>query len=208
MKRFIVTVKFPPLACARQDKEIYRWPIKESIKAMLAWEWTLEKARDGEGDVEKKAATRKISQTAQVLSREAFGLFWKKVGTKQNKQKTFLSPGYIRSQPWLQPSTDRHHRNGFVSRAAGLYQTYLSHFFPSFKLHQMKMPLFSVFSPWPSSWLKTTTTRGAERKSWSFSPKVGGFLRHALAPVANCEAKSNISFQVAARTLCWCLTTP
>lgn len=34
---------------------------------MLAWEWTLEKARDGEGDVEKKATTtRKISQTAQV----------------------------------------------------------------------------------------------------------------------------------------------
>lgn len=51
-----------------QDKEIYRWPIKESIKAMLAWEWTLEKARDGEGEVEKKATTttRKISQTAQV----------------------------------------------------------------------------------------------------------------------------------------------
>lgn len=33
---------------------------------MLAWEWTLKKARDGEGEVEKKAATRKISQTAQV----------------------------------------------------------------------------------------------------------------------------------------------
>lgn len=54
-----------------QDKEIYRWPIKESIKAMLAWEWTIEKARDGEGEAEKKAAaattsTRKISQTAQV----------------------------------------------------------------------------------------------------------------------------------------------
>lgn len=48
-----------------QDKEIYRWPIKESIKAMLAWEWTLEKARDGEGEVEK-TSTRKISQTAQV----------------------------------------------------------------------------------------------------------------------------------------------
>lgn len=49
-----------------QDKEIYRWPIKESIKAMLAWEWTVEKARDGEVEAEKKAATRKISQTAQV----------------------------------------------------------------------------------------------------------------------------------------------
>lgn len=48
-----------------QDKEIYRWPIKESIKAMLAWEWTLEKARD-EGEKIEKATTRKISQTAQV----------------------------------------------------------------------------------------------------------------------------------------------
>uniref|UniRef100_A0A3Q4GHR2 Ryanodine receptor 1 n=1 Tax=Neolamprologus brichardi TaxID=32507 RepID=A0A3Q4GHR2_NEOBR len=55
---------------SEKDKEIYRWPIKESIKAMLAWEWTIEKARDGEGEVEKKAAattaTRKISQTAQA----------------------------------------------------------------------------------------------------------------------------------------------
>lgn len=59
-----------PLLFVSQDKEIYRWPIKESIKAMLAWEWTLEKARDGEGEVEKKAAPRKISQTAQVHERE------------------------------------------------------------------------------------------------------------------------------------------
>uniref|UniRef100_A0A3B3YZ38 Ryanodine receptor 1 n=1 Tax=Poecilia mexicana TaxID=48701 RepID=A0A3B3YZ38_9TELE len=51
---------------SEKDKEIYRWPIKESIKAMLAWEWTLEKARDGEGEVEKKVSTRKISQTAQA----------------------------------------------------------------------------------------------------------------------------------------------
>lgn len=39
---------------------------------MLAWEWTLEKARDGEGEIEKKPAattTRKISQTAQVQKR-------------------------------------------------------------------------------------------------------------------------------------------
>lgn len=56
-----------------QDKEIYRWPIKESIKAMLAWEWTVEKARDGEVEAEKKAlATRKISQTAQVQEKA----FW------------------------------------------------------------------------------------------------------------------------------------
>ena len=35
---------------------------------MLAWEWTLDKARDGgeEEKAEKKKAARKISQTAQV----------------------------------------------------------------------------------------------------------------------------------------------
>uniref|UniRef100_A0AAR2JWV0 Ryanodine receptor 1 n=1 Tax=Pygocentrus nattereri TaxID=42514 RepID=A0AAR2JWV0_PYGNA len=53
---------------SEKDKEIYRWPIKESIKAMLAWEWTIEKARDEGEKVEKAAttATRKISQTAQA----------------------------------------------------------------------------------------------------------------------------------------------
>ncbi|XP_072558334.1 ryanodine receptor 1-like isoform X2 [Paramormyrops kingsleyae] len=52
---------------SEKDKEIYRWPIKESIKAMLTWEWTLDKARDGDDDkTEKKKTTRKISQTAQA----------------------------------------------------------------------------------------------------------------------------------------------
>lgn len=49
-----------------QDKEIYRWPIKESIKAMIAWEWNIDKAREEEESDKKKAAARKISQTAQV----------------------------------------------------------------------------------------------------------------------------------------------
>ncbi|XP_062407677.1 ryanodine receptor 1b isoform X3 [Sardina pilchardus] len=51
---------------SEKDKEIYRWPIKESVKAMLAWEWTIEKAREGEEEVEKKASTRKVSHTAQA----------------------------------------------------------------------------------------------------------------------------------------------
>ncbi|CAL8363589.1 unnamed protein product [Merluccius merluccius] len=52
---------------SEKDKEIYRWPIKESVKAMLAWEWTMDKSRDGEGaEVEKTTATRKLSQTAQA----------------------------------------------------------------------------------------------------------------------------------------------
>ncbi|KAG5284985.1 hypothetical protein AALO_G00032720 [Alosa alosa] len=49
---------------SEKDKEIYRWPIKESVKAMLAWEWTLDKARDGEEDKTEKK--KKISQTAQA----------------------------------------------------------------------------------------------------------------------------------------------
>ncbi|RXN04322.1 ryanodine receptor 1-like protein [Labeo rohita] len=48
------------------DKEIYRWPIKESIKAMIAWEWTLDKARDGDDEKTEKKTSRKISQTAQA----------------------------------------------------------------------------------------------------------------------------------------------
>ncbi|XP_066559872.1 ryanodine receptor 1b isoform X5 [Amia ocellicauda] len=51
---------------SEKDKEIYRWPIKESIKAMIAWEWTLEKAREGEEEKTEKKKTRKISQTAQA----------------------------------------------------------------------------------------------------------------------------------------------
>ncbi|KAM4640861.1 ryanodine receptor 1 [Discoglossus pictus] len=52
---------------SEKDKEIYRWPIKESLKAMIAWEWTVEKAREGDDDrTEKKTKSRKISQTAQA----------------------------------------------------------------------------------------------------------------------------------------------
>uniref|UniRef100_A0A3Q2YEG7 Ryanodine receptor 1a (skeletal) n=1 Tax=Hippocampus comes TaxID=109280 RepID=A0A3Q2YEG7_HIPCM len=51
---------------SEKDKEIYRWPIKESVKAMLAWEWTIDKAREEEESEKKKAASRKISQTAQA----------------------------------------------------------------------------------------------------------------------------------------------
>ncbi|XP_075692372.1 ryanodine receptor 1 isoform X2 [Rhinoderma darwinii] len=52
---------------SEKDKEIYRWPIKESLKAMIAWEWMVEKAREGEDDrTEKKTKTRKISQSAQA----------------------------------------------------------------------------------------------------------------------------------------------
>uniref|UniRef100_G3UG01 Ryanodine receptor 1 n=1 Tax=Loxodonta africana TaxID=9785 RepID=G3UG01_LOXAF len=54
-----------PSSCPPQDKEIYRWPLTESQKDMIAWEWTIEKARGEEEKTEKKK-TRKISQSAQT----------------------------------------------------------------------------------------------------------------------------------------------
>uniref|UniRef100_A0A4X2MA66 Ryanodine receptor 1 n=1 Tax=Vombatus ursinus TaxID=29139 RepID=A0A4X2MA66_VOMUR len=59
---------------SEKDKEIYRWPIKESLKAMIAWEWTVEKAREGEEEKgEKKTKTRKISQNAPVRGVGSWG---------------------------------------------------------------------------------------------------------------------------------------
>lgn len=48
-----------------QDKEAYRWAIKETIKSMLAFGWTIErtKERDSFG---LHACTRRISQSGQV----------------------------------------------------------------------------------------------------------------------------------------------
>uniref|UniRef100_A0A8C3HTG5 Ryanodine receptor 1 n=1 Tax=Chrysemys picta bellii TaxID=8478 RepID=A0A8C3HTG5_CHRPI len=51
---------------SEKDKEIYRWPIKESLKAMIAWEWTVEKPHEGEEEKTEKKKTRKISQSAQA----------------------------------------------------------------------------------------------------------------------------------------------
>ncbi|MXQ96134.1 hypothetical protein E5288_WYG020199 [Bos mutus] len=55
------------------SEKIYRWPIKESLKAMIAWEWTIEKAREGEEEKTEKKKTRKISQSAQTYdAREGY----------------------------------------------------------------------------------------------------------------------------------------
>lgn len=75
-----------------QDKEIYRWPIKESIKAMIAWEWTLDKARDGDEDKGEKKAARKISQTAQVCVR------------KTKRKMIFISEIKIKYLGFINPS--------------------------------------------------------------------------------------------------------
>lgn len=48
-----------------QEKEIYRWPIKESLKTMLAWGWRVERTREGDS-MALYNRSRRISQTSQV----------------------------------------------------------------------------------------------------------------------------------------------
>uniref|UniRef100_A0A4W3IRR6 Ryanodine receptor 2 n=1 Tax=Callorhinchus milii TaxID=7868 RepID=A0A4W3IRR6_CALMI len=53
---------------SEKDKEVYRWPIKESLKTMVAWGWTIERTRDGE-TMALHNRTRRISQSSQVNPR-------------------------------------------------------------------------------------------------------------------------------------------
>uniref|UniRef100_A0A8B9TEN8 Ryanodine receptor 2 n=1 Tax=Anas platyrhynchos TaxID=8839 RepID=A0A8B9TEN8_ANAPL len=46
----------------KSEKEIYRWPIKESLKTMLAWGWRIERTREGDS-MALYNRTRRISQT-------------------------------------------------------------------------------------------------------------------------------------------------
>lgn len=41
---------------------------------MIAWEWTIEKAREGEEEKTEKKKTRKISQSAQVEAGPGWGV--------------------------------------------------------------------------------------------------------------------------------------
>ncbi|XP_053238580.1 ryanodine receptor 2 isoform X2 [Podarcis raffonei] len=50
---------------AEKEKEIYRWPIKESLKTMLAWGWRVERTREGD-TMALYNRPRRISQTSQV----------------------------------------------------------------------------------------------------------------------------------------------
>ncbi|XP_062980409.1 ryanodine receptor 2 isoform X3 [Elgaria multicarinata webbii] len=51
--------------CMEKEKEIYRWPIKESLKTMLAWGWRVERTREGD-TMALYNRPRRISQTSQV----------------------------------------------------------------------------------------------------------------------------------------------
>ncbi|KAH0622519.1 hypothetical protein JD844_024895, partial [Phrynosoma platyrhinos] len=50
---------------SEKEKEIYRWPIKESLKTMLAWGWRVERTREGD-TMALYNRPRRISQTSQV----------------------------------------------------------------------------------------------------------------------------------------------
>ncbi|XP_038616986.1 ryanodine receptor 2 [Tachyglossus aculeatus] len=57
---------------SEKEKEIYRWPIKESLKTMLAWGWRIERTREGDS-MAFYNRTRRISQTSQVSIDTAHG---------------------------------------------------------------------------------------------------------------------------------------
>lgn len=143
---------------------------------MLAWEWTLEKARDGEGEVEKKAATRKISQTAQVWRQCFFYVLFTVTHNKIDVHECFS--GHLRPQSWLQPSAYRYHRNGSIKRTSGIHFPVSAQFFLLFLFNNYMYFTYCFFfscSLWLSSWLRTTTTPGAGRRRWSCSLKVKYF---------------------------------
>ncbi|PNI55288.1 RYR2 isoform 3 [Pan troglodytes] len=52
---------------SEKEKEIYRWPIKESLKTMLAWGWRIERTREGDS-MALYNRTRRISQTSQAMA--------------------------------------------------------------------------------------------------------------------------------------------
>lgn len=59
------------LVSVLQEKEIYRWPIRESLKSMLAMGWSIDRTKDGESMSQQRESEkmRKISQASQVQSK-------------------------------------------------------------------------------------------------------------------------------------------
>lgn len=51
-----------------QEKEIYRWPARESLKTMLAVGWSVERTKEGEALVQQREneKLRSVSQASQV----------------------------------------------------------------------------------------------------------------------------------------------
>uniref|UniRef100_A0A3Q3G5A2 Ryanodine receptor 2b (cardiac) n=1 Tax=Labrus bergylta TaxID=56723 RepID=A0A3Q3G5A2_9LABR len=57
----------PYRALAEKEKEAYRWAIKETIKSMLAFGWTIERTKEGEA-FGTHTCSRRVSQSGQVSS--------------------------------------------------------------------------------------------------------------------------------------------
>ncbi|KAJ8013934.1 hypothetical protein DPEC_G00035000 [Dallia pectoralis] len=55
----------PYRALAERDKEVYRWSIKETVKSMLAFGWTIERTKEGEGNG-LVICSRRVSQAGQL----------------------------------------------------------------------------------------------------------------------------------------------
>ncbi|XP_043930092.1 ryanodine receptor 3 [Protopterus annectens] len=106
-----------------KEKEIYRWPIRESLKSMLAMGWTIERTKEGEAMAQQRESEklRKISQSTQsdgytpapfdmanvVLSRELQGMVEVVAENYHNiwakKKKTELESKGGGSHPLLVP---------------------------------------------------------------------------------------------------------
>ncbi|MGH0131347.1 UNVERIFIED_CONTAM: hypothetical protein FKN15_047691 [Acipenser sinensis] len=57
----------PYKSLAEKEREIYRWPVRESLKSMLAMGWNIERTKEGEAMFQQRESEklRKISQSSQ-----------------------------------------------------------------------------------------------------------------------------------------------
>ncbi|XP_014010249.2 ryanodine receptor 2 [Salmo salar] len=55
----------PYRALAERDKEAYRWSVKETVRSMLAFGWTIERTKEGDG-LGLLTCSRRISQAGQL----------------------------------------------------------------------------------------------------------------------------------------------
>ncbi|XP_056627769.1 ryanodine receptor 2 isoform X3 [Triplophysa dalaica] len=62
-----------PYKClSEKDKEVYRWPIRESLKTMLSWGWSIERTKDSDASTLHNR-TRRISLSSQRSIEGAHG---------------------------------------------------------------------------------------------------------------------------------------
>ena len=54
--------------CDAQERETYRWPVKESLKSMLALGWSIERTKEGEALFQQRES-EKLKKSAEVPAR-------------------------------------------------------------------------------------------------------------------------------------------